>query len=305
MADQNGAANSNLEMTVIEALKDHPKGVTQKDLEALIPSLSVVELVQVLNKFISQDKINLMRKGKQLVYVIKDGSSGKKPLAGTDVEDKVIYEAVKRAGNDGISSKELKYACNLPQPQITKILKSMEAKRLVKSVVSASKKKVFMLFGLEPSHAVTGGTFYSGQEFESEFVDVLGDQCYRYLQQAKALAEKHSDPLSQRRAAFKSSKEICDYINSLKISKVELKMSDIENILESLVYDAKVEKSVSMSNTFKDTGSENFYRIVKPLLLNAGLMRMPCGVCPVFKDCGAGRDISPSTCIYMKEWLEL
>lgn len=39
---------------IIEVLKNEPKGVTQKSLEESIPSLSVVELAQVLNKFISQ-----------------------------------------------------------------------------------------------------------------------------------------------------------------------------------------------------------------------------------------------------------
>lgn len=47
-----------------------------------------------------------------------------------------------------------------------------------------ARKKLFLLYDLEPSHNITGGTFYSGDEFESEFVDVLADQCYKYLVQA-------------------------------------------------------------------------------------------------------------------------
>ncbi|KFM67902.1 DNA-directed RNA polymerase III subunit RPC6, partial [Stegodyphus mimosarum] len=76
-----------------------------------------------------------------------------------------------------------------------------------------------MLFGLEPSHAVTGGVFYSGQEFESEFVDVLGDQCYRYLMEAKGAADNLPDPISRSSASLKSSKDICNYLNGLQISK--------------------------------------------------------------------------------------
>lgn len=41
-----------------------------------------------------------------------------------------------------------------------------------------------MLYDIEPDRSITGGTWYSDQEFESEFVDVLNQQCYRYLQQA-------------------------------------------------------------------------------------------------------------------------
>ncbi|KAF8774800.1 DNA-directed RNA polymerase III subunit RPC6 like protein [Argiope bruennichi] len=217
MTEQNSLPDSDLEVMLLATLKNHAGGATQNILMESIPSLSVMELAQLLNKLIGQGKIDLLKKGKQLVYAFKNDGSRKSQ--GANNEENLILEAVKKSGNNGIAPKEIKYVTNLPQPQITKILKSMEAKRLIKSIVSSTKKKLFMLYGLEPSHAVTGGTFYSGQEFETEFVDVLGEQCYRYLLQAKGLAEKFSDPVSQRHASFKSSREICDYINSLKISK--------------------------------------------------------------------------------------
>lgn len=40
-----------------------------------------------------------------------------------------------------------------------------------------------MLFNLEPDQSITGGSWYSNQEFESEFVDVLNQQCFKFLQQ--------------------------------------------------------------------------------------------------------------------------
>ncbi|XP_054707430.1 DNA-directed RNA polymerase III subunit RPC6-like [Uloborus diversus] len=292
---------SDLEVRITEAMARCPKGVSNKTLLEAIPSMSTAQLVEILNKLISQDKIQILSKGKQLVYMLKDQKATKK-CSSTDVEENLVFQAVERAGNNGVSSKDLKFSCNLPQAQITKILKGLEGKKLIKCVVSTSKKKVFMLFDLEPSHSITGGTFYSGQEFESEFVDVLSEQCYRYLLQNKTVAEKLTDPISQRNASFKSSKDICTYINGLKISKVQLSVQDIETVLEALIYDAKLEKSITMNTPAK--GSENLYRVTKPLVSSVGLMRMPCGVCHVFKDCHKGGIISPSTCVYMKEWLE-
>lgn len=69
--------------------------------------------------------------------------------------------------------------------QLNKVLKSLETKKLIKAVksVSASKKKVYMLFDLEPDNSVTGGAWYQDQDFESEFVDVLNQQCHRFLVQ--------------------------------------------------------------------------------------------------------------------------
>ena len=44
-----------------------------------------------------------------------------------------------------------------------------------------------MLFNLEPDRSVTGGAWYSDQDFESEFVEVLNQQCYKFLQQKVSL----------------------------------------------------------------------------------------------------------------------
>ena len=50
-----------------------------------------------------------------------------------------------------------------------------------------------MLFNLEPDQSVTGGSWYSDQDFESEFVDVLNQQCFKFLQQQvyKGVAQKN------------------------------------------------------------------------------------------------------------------
>lgn len=48
--------------------------------------------------------------------------------------------------------------------------------------IQASKKKVYMLYNLQPDRSVTGGAWYSDQDFESEFVEVLNQQCFKFLQ---------------------------------------------------------------------------------------------------------------------------
>lgn len=51
-------------------------------------------------------------------------------------------------------------------------------------------------------------------------------------------------------------------------------MEDLEMILNTLVYDGKVEKTLSGDGN-------NLYRAVQPLLNSPGLIRTPCGICPV------------------------
>jgi hypothetical protein len=47
----------------------------------------------------------------------------------------------------------------------------------------ASRKKVYMLYNLEPDRSVTGGSWYTEQDFDSEFVDLIIMLSHRFLEQ--------------------------------------------------------------------------------------------------------------------------
>ena len=114
---------------------------------------------------------------------------------------------------------------NVKSTALNKTLKNLETKKLIKSVtsVNASKKKVYMLFDLEPDRSITGGAWYSGKEFESEFVEILNEQCYHYLCEKRETSavkfqtdsKLFNDPILKKNSAFVSSKEIRDYIKNL------------------------------------------------------------------------------------------
>lgn len=38
-----------------------------------------------------------------------------------------------------------------------------------------------MLYDLDPDASLLGGTFYSGQDFDVEFANLLSQQCEKYL----------------------------------------------------------------------------------------------------------------------------
>ena len=80
-----------------------------------------------------------------------------------------------------------------------------------------------MLYDIEPDQSVTGGAWYSDQDFESEFVEVLNQQCYKFLQQRAEQASASTDgPMAVRNLSCASSKEIAQYISELGISKVRV-----------------------------------------------------------------------------------
>lgn len=70
----------------------------------------------------------------------------------------------------------------------------------------------------------------------------------------------------------------CLKVLALKIKQnicmqVKLSTEDIEKILNILIYDGKIERIPS--------GDKNLYKSIQPLVNLPGLIRNPCGLCPV------------------------
>ena len=75
-------------------------------------------------------------------------------------------------------------------------------------------------------------TYANLQDFESEFVEILNQQCFRFLyQKLERARESPEGPLSTRNISLASSREVLKYISELGISKVALRVEDIEAIL--------------------------------------------------------------------------
>lgn len=74
-----------------------------------------------------------------------------------------------------------------------------------------------------------------------------------------------------------------DWLTSVWL-QVDLSMDDIETILNTLIYDGKVEMTViaAKEGTVGSVdGQMKLYRGVNPVIQPTGLVRTPCGLCPV------------------------
>lgn len=310
MADGNVAVKeepfdaSDLEARIILLCQQNPKGITDEVIQNDRPSVTPQQRVMALNRLLSQTKIDLLKSGSTLVYRLKDSGGSSK---GADTQERMVYQVISEAGNKGIWLRDIRFKTNLVMPTLNKILKSLETQKLIKAVksVSAVKRKVYMLYNLEPDRSITGGTWYSDQDFESEFVEVLNQQCFKFLEHKAALAkDSKTEPMVQRNAAFVPSTEIWKYISELGISKVQLSLEDVEAILNTLVFDGKVETQIT-SGGGGDAGNHvKLYRSMPSLISSAAIACVPCGVCPIRQSCHEGGDVSPSKCVYMNEWLD-
>ena len=70
------------------------------------------------------------------------------------------------------------------EQQLARVLKKLETRKLVQHVksVASKNKKMYLLVGLEPARDITGGSFYSGVEFDHELIRVLAQSGLAYIQ---------------------------------------------------------------------------------------------------------------------------
>ncbi|XP_049575624.1 DNA-directed RNA polymerase III subunit RPC6 isoform X1 [Syngnathus scovelli] len=297
-----------VENRIKELCQQFPHGITDQVIQNDMPHLDAQQRAAAINKLLSLGCLDLLRNSSGLLYRLKETQSASK-MKGSDNQEKLVYQIIEDAANKGIWSRDIRFKSNLPLTEINKILKNLESKKLIKAVksVAASKKKVYMLYNVQPDRSVTGGAWYSDQDFESEFVEVLNQQCFKFLHgKAESAQDSKQSPVVQRNSSFATSHEVWKYISELGISKVDLSTEDTETILDTLVYDGKAEMSVMAAKEGTPgsvDGRIKLYRAVKAVTAPAGLVKTPCGLCPVFHECHDGGEISPSTCVYLDQWL--
>ncbi|XP_064382241.1 DNA-directed RNA polymerase III subunit RPC6-like isoform X2 [Halichondria panicea] len=271
-----------LEEKILALCAEHPKGITDEMLANDQPNVHTELRMKALQRLLSQGKVDLLKQGTTLMYRARSSSSQSK-TKGFEKEERLVYQIIEDSSNKGIWVRDIRIKCNLLQTQLMRILRSLESRKLIKSVksVQASKRKVYMLYELSPDESVTGGAWYSDQDFESEFVKVLNQQCHKFLKQKAFKAQSdHKDPISRKSASYSTTAEVCKFITELGISKVSLTTGNIETILNTLLYDGLAEFTL-VSSGQEGEGLQRIYRAVNPLIANTGYSRVPCGVCPV------------------------
>ena len=99
--------------------------------------------------------------------------------------------------------------------------------------------------------------------------------------------------------------EMTAFILDKEVSKgTTLSSQEIQQLLDLLVYDGKIERLVAGPEAFA-------YKSVRKTFLeedeqmNSVLTEAPCGRCPVFDLCEEGGPVGPSNCEYFNDWLDL
>ncbi|RHY31288.1 hypothetical protein DYB32_003623 [Aphanomyces invadans] len=137
------------------------------------------------------------------------------------VEQRGVLHEIEKAGNKGIWTRDIKAKTNIPEVIIRKTIRLLETRHLVKAVKSISQKnkKLYMLFDLVPSRDITGGPWYNEQEFDHDFIDTLRNFVCQFIRA-----------------------KVPTYVHESGIAKVSLGPDEMMSILNTLIYDDRVEE---------------------------------------------------------------
>jgi DNA-directed RNA polymerase III subunit RPC6 len=194
-------------------------------------------LVEVINELSQQSKLHMSRSeiDNDLYYqLLADEVAAK--YAGLDLSAKLVLQVIEKSGTSGIWTKDIRLQTNIQQQALNKIFKQLETRHLIKPVksVTAKAKKLYMLYELTPSKEITGGVWYSGLEFDHEFIAELRSfvmHCIRRLNNGNGVTLT----------------EIKNTMVQSKVSRVELSSSELKQLVQTLIYDYHIEEdSISL-----------------------------------------------------------
>lgn len=97
----------------------------------------------------------------------------------------MVYQQIENSGTNGIWIKNIKQRTNIHQTAVTKCMKALEGKKLVKPVKSIKNpsQRIYMCFHLSPNEDVTGGPWFSDGELDVELIAVTADAVVHFIEQ--------------------------------------------------------------------------------------------------------------------------
>ncbi|KAH8091266.1 hypothetical protein JL720_6157 [Aureococcus anophagefferens] len=255
-------------------------GVSNETLQRKFPGESYAALLPVINELLAENRLELLKEeGKQdLTYRLRDKAQAEK-LSELTNEQLLVLQVVERAENAGVWLRDIKNATSMQQQTLNKALKVLESRKLVKTVKSVQQKtkKLYMAYDLVPTREVSGGPWYTDQEFDHEFVGAIKKIVVKCAQSVQASTLDRSTALERS-----------------GIATVPLSVADVKLVIDTLLCDSKLEEFTAVTAASKASR----YKIAKPAVDVAWVGEVPAGCVPEApgrRYCADGRH-APASC---------
>ncbi|KAL3998484.1 RNA polymerase Rpc34 subunit family protein [Acanthocheilonema viteae] len=278
---------------VLAVLASNEDGLSNEDLMKQTAGMDVKARGEAVNALLSSGKIEMLPGHTPGAFILRLRKGTQ--IADATHEEQLIYSLIEESGKKGIWIRDIRDRTGLSQTQMRKVLKVLEQRKLVKSIKAVgTTKKCYMLYDVVADESLTGGTFYSDQQLDSQFVETLAHICVAMLQSKRKFSEDNhkNDPAAAREFAFVHSAEVAQFIREKGVSRVQLNIADIESILSVALLDGLIERR-----------ADGMYRALIAKTTRCAPSLCPCIHCPVEADCRPGYIISPQNCEYFSSWL--
>ncbi|KAJ8515966.1 hypothetical protein ONZ45_g6644 [Pleurotus djamor] len=241
--------------------------MTAKEMETLLPDAKARQ--KALNFLLAKGLIKALQSSAGLVFrgVSKNELDATKDLT---AEEALVYSHIQGSKNEGIWTKQLNVKTNLHRTVIDRCIKTLVQKSMIKRVPSVQHptRKIYMVEGLEPSIALTGGPWYTDNELDTEFIKLLMNACLRFIQEKsfpKRRNSSHSQdtdtalyPISNA-PEYPTAQNIRTFLKQSRITDTDLSVEHVEMLLNVLVLDGEIEKvwSSCVRRTLWDSNAIN------------------------------------------------
>jgi hypothetical protein len=202
----------------------------------------------------------------------------------------LILDIVRSSGVEGVDQTTICSCAKLAKSEVTKALNQLIGQQRIKDIrcFTNKAKKLYMLYELEPSANVTGGTFYTDtRDIDSSFIDAVRAKVTHYIQQKAA-------------ASIAQIKLFLD----AEVQTKRLSLHDVEVIVGSLELDGIIEQ-IPNTSEYELSASRSVARHGSLASPGAMLTNYPCVGCPYLERCGSAGvgAVNPVSCTYLTNWL--
>ncbi|KAK5013117.1 DNA-directed RNA polymerase-like protein III subunit Rpc34 [Cryomyces antarcticus] len=171
----------------LSAARASPQGLDyvfyQNDLTVMGIADNPSDLLAICQDLVASHLFQAMTMDGVLVWRVREREGAGK-LAALTSDERLIYGHIESTSTTGIWTKALKAKTNLHQTVMTRALKSLETKRLIKPIKSVKypARKIYMLSHLIPSEDVTGGPWFADGELDLDLIEALTDPILHWVQ---------------------------------------------------------------------------------------------------------------------------
>ncbi|CAG8498838.1 3652_t:CDS:2 [Ambispora gerdemannii] len=281
--------------------------ISGESAETVVGSLNIKmkDAVEIINKLSRSGLIEMRVQPDNTITYYATNVRDIQDETDFDNDEKLVLYHIKTAGNEGIWTKHIKTNTGLHQSVITRSLKNLESKGIIKAIKSIKHptRKIYMLSHLTPSEDISGGPWFSDQKLDVDFVESLTEAVYRFIL-SRSFPKGNPDAVyCTFHPSYPTATQIHRFITESKISDVELELANINSLLDLLIFDGKVERKITVSDAAlydlmeeDESSGEIVYKAIRDHKSRGNaLTDVPCGK--------YGGVVSPSSCVYFRKWL--